>query len=273
MKYGTVYYDACKATGITPLQWLYLDMIRGLATANESRGYYAHASNAYYADALCISIKTIQNYSKQMVADGWLVLMANGHRKTTQAFNQLYLNCRGGENFSPPMQNLQGGGEKFAPLGVKNLHGGGEKFSPNNNSYNNNDKERDKKEKNPPPPFIKENREKLKKQVANTRKFNSLAELKEEVSKPEYAEHLSQFPTWQKLNDKAGYLANFAEKHCLKAYGNAKTNWQDDLKTHLYSAIQYWSANKQDKNSHKTGYASFTKTGVTMPDWDKKKAV
>jgi len=143
MKYGTVFYEACKANNIAPIQWLYLDMIRGLATANETHGYYANASNAYYSDALCVSVKTIQNYSKQLSTAGWLEIKDNGHRKTTQAFNQLYLSCRQGEKIAP-MKILHGGGEKIAPIGVKKLHGRGEKIAPNNNSIITEDNNKDK---------------------------------------------------------------------------------------------------------------------------------
>ena len=143
MKYGTVFYEACKANNIAPIQWLYLDMIRGLATANETHGYYANASNAYYSDALCVSVKTIQNYSKQLSTAGWLEIKDNGHRKTTQAFNQLYLSCRQGEKIAP-MKILHGGGEKIAPIGVKKLHGRGEKIAPNNNSITTIDNNKDK---------------------------------------------------------------------------------------------------------------------------------
>ena len=240
MRYGTVFYDACMAHNIAPIQWLYLDMVRGLATANESHGYYAHASNAFYSKSLCVSVKTIQNYSKQMALAGWLEIKDNGHRKATQAFNQLYLNCKGGENITP-MQNLHGGGEKIAPLGVKNLHGGGEKIAPNNNSITTIDNNRESKNKNSPPPFIQENRKTLKATIGNIRKFTTVSELKEEIAKQEYADHLEQIAAWQKLADKAGYLAHFAESHCPKEYGNAKTHWQDDLKRHLGSAIKYYT--------------------------------
>ena len=103
-------------------------------------------------------------------------------------------------------------------------------------------KERESKKKNSPPPFIEENRTALKKQIANVRKFTSVSELKEEISKPEYSDHLGQFAGWQKLKDKQAYLANFSEKHCLKEYGSAKAYWQDDLKGHLYNAIQFYKA-------------------------------
>lgn len=119
-----------------------------------------------------------------------------------------------------------------------------------------NNKEKEYKErieeKKDTPPFIEENRKALKKQIANVRKFNSLDELKTEVSRPEYADYLNQFNGWQKLKDKPAYLANFAEKHCLKEYGSAKANWKDDLKGHLYNAIQYYGIPKSKYGQQQT---------------------
>lgn len=144
MRYGTVFYDACEAYNIKPVQWLYLDMVRGLSIANEANNYYARASNSYYSKAIGVSVRTVQTYTSLMSDAGWLDVKDNGHRKTTQKFNQLYLKCREGEKIAP-MQKLHEGGAEIAHLGVKKLHGRGEKIAPNNNSIitedNNNDKQ------------------------------------------------------------------------------------------------------------------------------------
>ena len=115
------------------------------------------------------------------------------------------------------------------------------------NKIDNTKKEGEEKEKNSPPPFIEENRKTLKATIGNIRKFTTVSELKEEIAKQEYADHLEQISAWQKLADKAGYLANFAETHCPKEYGNAKTHWQDDLKRHLGSAIKFYEPKKETK--------------------------
>lgn len=138
LKYGTVYYEACEVHKIKPLQWLYLDMVRGLSIANERFGYFAHASNTMYAENLGVSVRTIQSYSDQLLNAGWLIIKSNGHRRTTQAFNEIYLQSTKGEKIAP-VQNLHTKGEKSACLGVKKLHVRGEKIAPNNNIDNNTD--------------------------------------------------------------------------------------------------------------------------------------
>jgi hypothetical protein len=118
------------------------------------------------------------------------------------------------------------------------------------NTIDNNTKDRESN--SPPPPFVESNRKALKATIENKRKFSTLAEIQSEIGKQEYSDHLSQFSAYQKLNDKSAFLLDFAQRNCINEYGSLKKHWKDDLKAHLFNSIQYWSANKQQKNSPKT---------------------